>query len=263
MPSVLVSLSPERERMLRPKDAFQECANCPEMVVVPTGKFTIGSLASEPGRFADEGPQHVVVIAMPLAVGKFAVTFDDWDACVADGGCGGNRPNDQGWGRGRRPVVDVSWEEVNGYVAWLSRKTSKAYRLLSEAEREYAARAGSTTAYSWGDQIGKGNANCNGCASQWDDRQTAPVGSFAVNAFGLYDMHGNVWEWVQDCYHGNYNGAPTDGSAWTGGDCSRRGVRGGSWHSYPQSVRAANRGRLASGVRYNDVGVRVGRALAP
>ena len=141
--------------------------------------------------------------------------------------------------------------------------TGRPYRLLTEAEWEYAARAGTTTAYPWGDEIGGGNAICKFCGSKWDNLETSPVGSLKPNAFGLYDMAGNVWQWVQDCYHGNYNGAPTDGSAWTGGDCSRRGVRGGSWHSYPQSVRAANRGRLASGVRYNDVGVRVGRALAP
>ena len=129
--------------------------------------------------------------AKPFAVSKFEVTFDDWDACVAYGDC---NPvvRDSGWGRGRQPVINVTWDDAQRYVAWLSRMTGRTYRLLSEAEWEYAARAGTQTAYSWGDEIGKGNANCHGCGSQWDRRQTAPVGSFAANAFGLYDMLGNV-----------------------------------------------------------------------
>ena len=160
---------------------------------------------------------------------KFEVTFDEWDACVAYGDCD-PRVSDSGWGRGRQPVINVTWDDAKRYVAWLSRMTGKPYRLLTEAEWEYAARAGTQTAYSWGDEIGKGNANCDGCGSQWDNKQTAPVGSFAANAFGLYDMHGNVWEWVEDCFHDNYEGAPDDGSAWTAdGDCNSRVLRGGSW----------------------------------
>ena len=176
-------LSPERERAIKPKDVFKECDKCPEMVVVPTGSFTMGSPASEQGRDIDESPLHSVTIAKPFAVGRFAVTFDEWDACVADGGCNGYRPQDLGWGRNRRPVINVTWDEAMAYVAWLSRKTDKPYRLLTEAEWEYAARAGSTTAYYWGDDIGKGNANCAPvekleCGSKWDNEQTAPVGSF-------------------------------------------------------------------------------------
>jgi formylglycine-generating enzyme required for sulfatase activity len=141
--------------------------------------------------------------------------------------------------------------------------TGKVYRLLTEAEWEYAARAGKPTAYSWGDEIGKDNANCNGCGSEWDNRKTAPVGSFAPNAFGLYDMHGNVWEWVEDCYHDNYNGAPLDGTAWIAGDCKYRVVRGGSWMVPPQVLRTANRRRYTPGDRDPDLGFRVGRTLTP
>lgn len=143
------------------------------------------------------------------------MTFAEWDACFSVGGCL-HWPIDYGWGRNRRPVIHVSWNDAKAYVAWLSKMTGREYRLLTEAEWEYAARAGTTTAYYWGDEIGKNNTNCNGCGSQWGGRKTAPVGSFAPNAFGLYDMFGNVWEWVEDCFHNNYEGAPTDGSAWGG-----------------------------------------------
>ena len=141
--------------------------------------------------------------------------------------------------------------------------TGRPYRLLTEAEWEYAARAGTTTAYYWGDEIGKANANCNGCGSQWDNRETSPVGSFKPNAFGLYDMSGNVLQWVEDCYHDNYDDAPTDGSAWTSGDCSRRVVRGGSWYSDPQYLRSADRFGYATDFRSGDLGFRLARTLNP
>ena len=157
-----------------------------------------------------------------FAVGVYEVTFDEWYACVDAGGCGSyvpDIPNDS-WDRENRPVMNVSWEDAQSYVRWLSDRTGKTYRLLSESEWEYVARAGTETAYSWGDSIGVNRANCNGCGSQWDDKQTAPVGSFAANAWGVHDMHGNVWEWVQDCWNSDYEGAPTDGSAWESEDCS-------------------------------------------
>jgi formylglycine-generating enzyme required for sulfatase activity len=256
-------MSLSAEQALKPKDTFKECDKCPEMAVVPAGSFTMGSPVGERGRDVDENPQHSVTIAKPFAVGRFAVTFDEWDACAADGDCNGYKPRDQGWGGGRRPVINVSWDDSTAYVAWLSRKTGKTYRLLTEAEWEYAARAGSTTTYYWGDAIGKGNANCNGCGSKWDNQLTAPVGSFAANAFGLYDMAGNVWEWVQDCYHNSYNEAPANGLAWTSGDCSRRVVRGGSWISYPQLLRSATRFWNTSNNRGNLLGFRIGRTLTP
>jgi formylglycine-generating enzyme required for sulfatase activity len=260
-PIVVTVLSPEQERARKPKDTFKECDKCPEMIVVPAGTFTMGSPANELDHGADEGPQHRVTIAKPFAVGRFELTFDEWDACVANGGCNGHWFRDAGWGRGRRPVIDVSWDDAKAYVAWLSRETGKPYRLFSEAEFEYAARAGSQTAYPWGNDIGKGNADCDGCGSEWDGKQAAPVGSFAANAFGLYDMAGNVQEWVEDCYHDNYGGAPTDGSAWTSGDCSRRVLRGGTWRSVPQSFRSADRGSCPPGCWGDGVGFRVGRTL--
>jgi len=257
-------LSPMQEKALKPKDTFKECANCPEMMVVPAGSFTRGSPTSEPGHSADEGPQHTVTIARQFAVGRFAVTFDEWDACAADGGCNGYKPSDEGWGRGRRPVINVSWDDAKAYVAWLSKKTGKSYRLLSAAEYEYATRAGTQTAYPWGNAVGTNNANCHACGSQWDARQTAPVGSFAANGFGLYDMVGNVREWTEDCYHDRYLGAPTDGSAWIeGADCSSRIVRAGSWFFAPAFLRSAKRYWFTTDYRLNYLGFRVARTLAP
>ncbi len=258
-PSAALSLS--AERALRPKDTFKECDKCPEMVVVPAGRFTMGSPAGEPGRDVDESPEHGVTIAKPFTIGRFAVTFDEWDACVADHGCEGYSPRDQGWGRGRQPVINISYDNAMTYVGWLSRRTGKAYRLLTEAEWEYAARAGSATAYYWGNEIGKGNANCDGCGSKWDNDQTAPVGSFVANAFGLYDMAGNVWQWVQDCYREGYNGASSDGSAWTSENCMNRVIRGGSWISKPPLLRSAGRFRNTPSSRSNLLGFRVARTL--
>ncbi len=244
-------------------DVFKDCAECPEMVVVPAGQYTMGSPAGEEGRDSDEGPQHEVRIARPIAVGKYEVTFAEWDACVSGGGCGGYRPGDEGWGRGRRPVVEVSWEDAKAYVRWLSEQTGEAYRLLSEAEWEYAARGVTSTRYYWGDGIGRNRANCGGCGSRWDNETTAPVGSFGPNGYGLHDMHGNVWEWVEDCWHENYIGAPTDGSAWTTGEnCGERVLRGGSWLDHPILLRSASRFRNVAGARYIFYGFRVARTLA-
>jgi len=256
-------LSPERERALKPRDSFKECDKCPEMIVVPAGSFAMGSPATENGRDIDEEPQHSVTIAKPFAVARFDLTFDEWDACVADSSCDGYKPQDLGWGRGRRPVINVSWDNATAYLMWLSHKTGKTYRLLTEAEWEYAARAGTTTAYYWGNEIGKGNANCDGCGSQWDNEQTAPVGSFAANAFGLYDMAGNLWQWLQDCYHENYKEASTDGSAWNSEACTSRVIRGGSWISKPPLLRSAGRFRNSPDDRGNLLGFRVSRALTP
>jgi formylglycine-generating enzyme required for sulfatase activity len=225
------------------------------------GDFLMGSSASEKGRFDYEGPQHKVTIAKAFAVSEFDVTFADWDACVAVGGC--PQVSASGMGRGMKPVINVTWDDAQQYVAWLSRMTGKPYRLLSEAEWEYAARAGKTTAYAWGDEIGTGNANCIGCGSQWDNRETSPVGSFKPNAFGLYDMAGNVWQWVQDCHHNDYNGAPDDSSAWTGEDCSRRVARGGSWGLNPLELRSAVRDWGATDSRSNGIGFRLARTLNP
>jgi formylglycine-generating enzyme required for sulfatase activity len=256
-------LTAAAERALKSGDSFRECAkDCPEMVVVPAGEFMMGSAADERDHYGNEDPLHRVTIARPLAVSKFEVTFEQWDACVAIGACA--HVPDGNMGRGTQPVINVSWDNVRQYVVWISTMTGRPYRLLSEAEWEYAARAGTTTAFSWGDEIGKNNADCNGCGSEWDSRRTAPVGSFAPNQFGLYDMHGNVWEWVEDCLHTNYEGAPKDGSAWIAqGDCNHRVVRGGSWAGYPVGLRSALRFWYSADDHGNDLGFRVARTLAP
>ena len=243
-------------------DTFKDCDPCPEMVIVPPGIFRMGDLHGV-GYFS-EMPIRAIHIGHAFAVGKFEVTFDEWAACVSDDGCNGYRPDDLGWGRGDRPVVHVSWHDAKTYVRWLSRKTGKTYRLLSEAEWEYAARAGTRTMFSWGDWVGSGYANCAGCGSAWDDELTAPVGSFAPNGFGLYDMHGNVYEWVEDFWHSGYEGAPSDGSAWTsGGLCQVRILRGGSYNDTPILVRSANRDGNLANDRYNLFsGIRVARALS-
>ena len=232
---VEVSVNGKLKGKCPPDKSFRDCPDCPEMVVVPPGNFMMG----DPG-------WHQVFISHAFAAGKFEVTFAEWDACVAAGGCGGYKPEDKGWGHGGRPVINVNWNDAKQYVQWISQKTGKTYRLLSEAEWEYAARAGTTTAYSWGDDIGSGNANCVGCGSQWDNIQTAPAGSFQPNAFGLYDMHGNVWEWVEDCYKE---------------DCTKRVLRGGSWYFEPQFARAGKRLSLGPEFRYFSLGFRVARVL--
>ncbi len=234
----------------------------PESAVIPAGSFQMGCVSDSVLCDDDEFPVHTVTIPASLAVGKYEVTFSEWDACVESGGCR-HVPDDWGWGRGNRPVMRVSWEDTQEYVAWLSEETGYEYRLLSESEWEYAARAGSRTAYSWGDEIGDNRANCGGCGSRWDFERTAPVGSFAANAFGLHDMHGNVYEWVEDCWNGSYVGAPSDGSAWLRGDCSRRVLRGGSWNFDPRYLRSANRNWLRSGSRGNFIGFRVARTFTP
>jgi formylglycine-generating enzyme required for sulfatase activity len=255
-------LSATSERALKPGDKFRECAkDCPEMVVVPPGQFMMGSPANEKGRRDNEGPQHVVTIAKPFAVSKFTATWDEWDACVLLGGC--PQAVDSGMGRGKKPVVQVSWVMAKQYVAWLSRMTGKSYRLLSEAEYEYAARGGTQTAYPWGDEIGENNANCGSCGSEWDGRQTAPVGKFAPNGFGLYDMVGNIFVAVEDCDHDDYNGAPTDGSAWLSGDCRRHVFRGGAFAHRPEALRSAFRHDVISDDRDFFTSFRVARTLLP
>jgi formylglycine-generating enzyme required for sulfatase activity len=257
-------LTAEGEHALIPGQDFKECADCPKMVVVPAGEFIMGSSEDEEGRYSDERPQHKVTIARAFAVSRFEVMFDEWDACVLLGGCAWPAPEAGGWGRGTRPVINVSWDDAQQYVAWLSRRTGKTYRLLSEAEWEYAARASTATAYPWGDEVGDGNANCDGCGSQWDGKQTAPAGSFIANPFGLHDMNGNVFEWVQDCYQ-SYNEVPSDGSNRTSGECPRtlRVVRGGAWNSPPKDIRSAVRFRNPPDIRYDSVGFRVARSLSP
>jgi len=241
----------------------------PEMVRIPAGSFLMGSPPSEPERNDDEGPQHQVQVPA-FELGKYEVTFDQWDACVSAGGCT-HRPEDQGWGRGTRPVINISWDDAQGYVKWLNTQTGKQYRLPSEAEWEYAARAGTTTPFSTGNCITTAQANYDGnidyagCGAKTGVylQKTQPVGSYPANRWGLYDMHGNAWEWVQDSSHTNYQGAPGDGSAWEDAGGRERVLRGGSWFSGGRYCRSANRFGDVPGHRNRYVGFRLSRGSSP
>jgi formylglycine-generating enzyme required for sulfatase activity len=255
------------EQALKPRDSFTECAHCPEVVVIPAGNFLMGSPAGEQGRMSNEGPQSAVTFARPFAAGKYAVTFEEWDACVDAGGCNGYRPSDEGRPRGRHPVVNVSWEDAQAYAAWLSKSTGKTYRLLSEAEREYVTRAGTTTPFWWGASISTKQANYDGTVTYGDGekgeyrQRSLPVDAFAANAFGLHQVHGNIQEWVADCWRSTYQNAASDGAASNAGDCGRRVLRGGSWYDGPQLLRAAARSAFYPAYRSNKIGFRVARSL--
>ena len=235
-----------RPDALNPGDTFSDCKDhCPLMVVMPAGQFVMGS-----SRYPREHPRHAVAFRRLFAVGRFAVTFDEWAACASGGGCTGNpSPADEGWGRGRHPVINVSWLDARDYAAWLSRKTGKEYRLPTEAEWEYVARAGSTTTYAWGDAISCGRASYDGgsgssCSSKtgwWGLRGTQPVGRYAPNNWGLFDVNGNVWQWCEDGWHPDYHGAPADGTAWPGGDQTMGILRGGAWNYDASGLRIADR----------------------
>jgi formylglycine-generating enzyme required for sulfatase activity len=235
-----------------PGDFFRDCKECGEMVVVPAGIFEMGSGTDM------ESPIHRVTIAKPFAIGRYEVTFREWDLCVAAGGCKYS-PTDQNWGRGDRPVINLSWLDAKEFVKWLSEKTGQSYRLPSEAEWEYAARAGTSTPYWWGREIGTRQANCRECGGA--GVQTSPVGSFKSNAFGLFDTAGNAAEWVEDCWNDNYRNAPRDGSAWATGQCQLRGLRGGSFDSQAKYLRSQARFRYDYDVRYFTNGFRVVREL--
>jgi len=230
------------------RDAFLQLGGAgPEMAVIPAGSFIMGSPAGEAEREEDEGPQHFVTFPIPFAIGRYAVTFEEYDRfCLATRR---SPVADAGWGRGRRPVINVSWQDAQAYCAWLAGQTGKPYHLPTEAEWEYACRAGTETPFHWGDTISPKQANYdgnypyNGGAKGEYRQKTLPVGQLEPNAFGLYDMHGNVWEWCEDSWHDNYQSAPTDGSAWVDGNSANRVLRGGSWSSHGRSVRSAYRNR--------------------
>ncbi len=263
-----------------PGTRFRDCPDCPEMIVLPSGTFLMGSPDAEQGRQPSEGPQHEVTIARPFAMGVFEVTFAEWEACVEAGGCGGHRPNTRffgrDWGAPGHPVMRVGWEDAMAYAAWLSERTGKRYRLPSEAEWEYAARGGTATPYHTGETLTQEQANYG----RYFVGRPVAVGSYPPNPFGLHDMLGNVAEWCEDCWHANYVGAPTDGSAWLAGDCARRVLRGGHWASdaegfrtgiAPKALRAASRTTgpeqtwmrraLGTGTRDVVIGFRVARDL--
>jgi formylglycine-generating enzyme required for sulfatase activity len=286
-------LSAGEECGLKPRDVFKECDNCPEMVVVPSGSFTMGSPADEKERGINEGPQHVVTIGTPFAVGRLHVTVDQFAAFVAetksDAGskCFTVKGSEQWWRNpgfvqdGSHPVVCLSWNDAKAYVDWLTKRTGKPYRLLTESEWEYAARGrtspGSYPRFWFGNDEKHLCRYGNGADQKARDRMatwlqvivpcddgyayTSPAGRFAENNFGLRDMFGNAWQWTADCWHNSYDGAPTDGSAWTSGDCSSHVLRGGAWAEGSGGLRAAVRGQGGPGLRENFDGFRVGRTL--
>ncbi len=265
------ALEPGEERELKPGETFRECAVCPQMVTIPAGDSFMGSPESELDRDSDEGRLQSVTVPA-FAAGRFEVSFAEWDACLADGGCSGYRPSDLGWGRGSQPVILVSWEDARAFVAWLSARTGRQYRLLSEVEWEYAARAGSSSAFWWGAAVSPAQANYDGSLTYGDGRpgefrhRTLPVDSFEPNPFGLYNVHGNVWEWLEDCYPRRYDEMPEasrrTGAAWVEDGCKMRVFRGGSWGDAPSVLRAANRGRYEPFIRNTSSGFRVGRTLS-
>lgn len=272
-------------RDFKPGAAFQDCPNCPLMVVLPPGEYTMGSPASEQERTNSEEPQHRVKIGYSFAVGRFDVTREEFGQFVAKThydakGTGCHVYSSGTWEKntsanwenpgfnqtGRDPAVCIGWADAKAYVAWLSQKSGKAYRLLSEAEWEYAARGGSAAIRPWGNALSHDDANywADGKPlAQWRDQweYTSPVGSFPANRFGLYDMLGNAWQWVEDCWNDKYAGAPADGSPWQSGDCGNRVRRGGSWHDHPEHIRAAIRFWGGTSDHYSNYGFRVARTL--
>jgi formylglycine-generating enzyme required for sulfatase activity len=258
-------LSRNEEAALRPMDRFRECIHCPEMVVVPAGNFTMGASATESGSTPDERPQHQVIFAHPFAVGRSPVTFDEWNTCVSAGGCRYS-PSDRNAAAGTQPVTNILWDDAKEYVYWLSRTTGRTYRLLSEAEREYVTRAGTTTAFWWGDSFTPLEARASGKdphpVVEAGGRKTVPIPSFAVNPWGLYGVHGPVYDWVEDCWNDSYDGAPSDGSAWLTGNCSARILRGGAFSRSEQTRRSAARIWSGPPNRLAYMSIRVARSLA-
>lgn len=266
------TLTKQPGRVRRPLEPFTECStatHCPKMIVLPTGSFDMGTSDSDlkalqakyPRRKnlgEDERPQKRVTIPA-FAIAETELTFDEWEVCVEFGDC--EQRGSHTWGKGARPVINVSWDDAQKYVGWLSKATGGNYRLPTEAEWEYAARAKSETQYSWGNEPGQDNANCTECTAE--AYGTKPVGTYLPNKFGLHDMHGNVREWVQDVHHDNYSGkSPTDGTAWLeGGRNDLRVIRGGAWFIFPEFSRSANRAKLSPDTRNNFVGFRVARTL--
>ena len=273
-----------------PGERWRDCDECPEMITIPAGTFTMGSPVHEEGRYDREGPAHPVMIARPFAIGVYEVTRDEYSRFVlatnhssSDQSCLVNEGHhwEERAGRGwqdpnfhqsmRHPAVCISWDDATAYVSWLSGRTGVDYRLPSAAEWEYAARAGTSTPWYWGDNIEEQCRNANGAdgatdfpwRTRCDDgyERTALVGLFQANAFGLYDMLGNAWEWVQDCFNWSYDGAPVTGSAWEYGDCSARVMRGASWANTPKYLRAAHRAGERATFRSDYTGFRVARTL--
>ena len=245
-------------------DIFKDCLACPDMAVIAAGAFAMGPILGDRAR-ANEGPAREITLAKPFAIATREVTFAEWDACVADGGCAAYKPSDHGWGRGEQPVVSVSFDDAIRYTTWLSEKTGRAYRLPSEAEWEYAARAGASTAFSFGDDLSAENANYDGRYAyagkkgRWLGRPK-PAASYPANAYGLHDMHGNVWEWTADCWRKSLVGLPADGRP-RSGDCGTRVLKGGAFNTGGWRLRSAHRIGKPAKTREMEIGFRVVRAL--
>ena len=259
-------LAESEQRLAEVQQTALEREYAGEMVSIPGGTFRMGDLSG--GGDDDELPVHSVTVPA-FRMGKYEVTFTQWDACVVDGGCGGYRPDDEGWGRGNRPVINVSWDDAQVFIGWLNDKTGGKFRLPTEAEWEYAARAGSTTKYHFGNSESQlcryanhaddstDYSNQNKSCSDGIGRRTAKVGRYQPNSYGLYDMHGNVREWVQDCYNDSYVGAPSDGKGWTSRDCNERVYRSGSWSGPPKLQTSSNRYKNTRPTQHNNHGFRL------
>ena len=234
---------------------IKDCPACPPLVAIPAAPFTMGSNTSDPS----EKPAHQVTVDAPFAIGRYEVSVQQWNACAAAGACQkiavpvGASPT--------APMRDVSWDDAQQYVKWLGAISGKPYRLPTEAEWEFAARGGTTTRYWWGHDMKGGNSSCEGCGEPWSEERPPPAGSFPANPFGLNDMNGSVWEWVQDCWHSTYKGAPADGSAWVDGNCQARVIRGGSWRENGSYMLSTTRFKYDASVRQSQNGFRVARSL--
>jgi formylglycine-generating enzyme required for sulfatase activity len=235
--------------------AVKDCDACPLMVALNPGPFTMGSNSSDP----TERPAHKVGLRTPFAIGKYEVTVGQWKQCVKANVCPTVPSPDDA--PANVPMRDVSWDEAQLYLKWLSSVAGRPYRLPTEAEWEYAARGGTTTVYWWGDQMKGGNSSCQGCGQPWNADGPPPAGSFTANPFGLHDMNGSVWEWVQDCWHSTYKGAPGDGSAWAEPNCRARVIRGGSWREDGSYMLSTTRFKYDASVRQSQNGFRVARSL--
>jgi formylglycine-generating enzyme required for sulfatase activity len=241
-------------------DTIQDCPECPMMVVIPAGSFQMGKVPGGASLKGNAEPSHPVTIKKPFAIGIYTITWKEWNACVAAARCRQSLISNDRWRGDDKPVTFVTWSNAQRYANWLSEKTGKKYRLTSEAEWEYATRAGTVTARYWGDDIGVDNANCRGCNSRWDD-EPAPVGSFKPNPWGLYDTLGNVHQWTADCWHPDYIGAPDDGSAWDEPDCLERVIRGGAALTDSRGSRADYRVRHNIDAPFSLLGFRLARDL--
>ena len=235
------------------------------MVVVPAGSFIMGSSANEAGSTPDERPQHTVTFVRPFSVGRLPVTFNEWNACVTAGGCRYSPPEANG-AAATQPVTNILWDDAREYVYWLSRATGRSYRLLSEAEREYVTRAGTTTAFWWGDSFAPVEAYDSGSdpypVAEVGARETVRTPPLGANPWGLYQVHGGVYDWVEDCWNDSYDNAPSDGSAWLTGDCSAHVLRGGAFSRSAQTRRSAARIWSGPPNRMAYMSVRVARSLA-